>query len=620
MGQIMTDFQIQQFSTAINSYPDELYFPIMRNYLGPIQTPFSKTDLTRRLISFLAKPSVQDHLKDLLDDDDLKILLVLELFGPMDGAALARLFSTSATYPEQVRHLSLLIQRLWVLKTGKTLAPNPLLGPLYSPYLNLSCLFPGSCGKPSDSFTLSREVVKGYLSLAEGKRRAVDDATLKNAFPACPASLRPLFFNRLLSALNASGVFMDGVVDYPMAEKLLSLDRPSLLSYMFSRGSGLDCESYRHLIFLMEQSGSLSQEAFSLLVALLETSENISFPQNLKESLFDWGMLTEKEGILWVTSWDEEGKRGQLVLDSDRSASYSGTTEAEDILWRFATLTKLDVRTVYQITSESFCRGMDSGLGWDEVKNYLSANGAKETLLSELTLCEEQYHEVELFHGIVLKTDERITRLLEAIPQLKQAVLRKLGANVFLMDSFSYPQWSKALKDSLGFLPSLQGESFAAEIAATPKDLDCQSMDIPSPPHWQGQAGKTAVYDPDIKETIAKGALNESVRRGLFARYEDKLIVDKTQIRNVPMEDSQEAGGFDYQGKVSLLRHALSLKNTLINLQVGQDELLVKPQELTKTTDGEMLLKASILPLGESRLIPVGKIFLIRMGYTCLTL
>ena len=86
------------------------------------------------------------------------------------------------------------------------------------------------------------------------------------------------------------------------------------------------------------------------------------------------------------------------------------------------------------------------------------------------------------------------------------------------------------------------------------------------------------------------------------------------------MEDSQEAGGFDYQGKVSLLRHALSLKNTLINLQVGQDELLVKPQELTKTTDGEMLLKASILPLGESRLIPVGKIFLIRMGYTCLTL
>ena len=85
-------------------------------------------------------------------------------------------------------------------------------------------------------------------------------------------------------------------------------------------------------------------------------------------------------------------------------------------------------------------------------------------------------HEVELFHGIVLKTDERITRLLEAIPQLKQAVLRKLGANVFLMDSFSYPQWSKALKDSLGFLPSLQGESFAAEIAATPKDLDCQSM------------------------------------------------------------------------------------------------------------------------------------------------
>jgi hypothetical protein len=113
---------------------------------------------------------------------------------------------------------------------------------------------------------------------------------------------------------------------------------------------------------------------------------------------------------------------------------------------------------------------------------------------------------------------------------------------------------------------------------------------------------------------------NSVAREALEVRLRDKLLVDSSQIRSFVPDENPQAGGFDYQGKVALLRRSLTLKNALLLLQVGQEELLAQPLELTKATDGQMLLKATILPSGQVRIIPVGKIFLVRMGRTYIRL
>jgi hypothetical protein len=182
------------------------------------------------------------------------------------------------------------------------------------------------------------------------------------------------------------------------------------------------------------------------------------------------------------------------------------------------------------------------------------------------------------------------------------------------MDGASYPLWSKALKDGLGFLPALQGEPFTAEEAASPSSEQEPTEEGELPDIPRTLPPKTAVFDEALRTAIQKQGMDNAIRTALTLRFQDKLLVDVCQTRDNVVDDTPQAGGFDYQGKVALLRHALSLKNTLLFLQVDQEELLAQPMALSKSTDGQMLLKVNVLPAGQTRIIPVGKIFLVRMG------
>jgi len=611
MGQTMSDLAREQFASLFNAYPDDVYFPIVRNYLGNIRTPFSKRDLTRSLTEFLARPSVQQHLTDLLDDDDLKVLTAVKLFGPVGGKALACLFP-QISYPERIRRLSLLVARLWLVKQGDALSLNPLLEPLAKPYLNLSVLF-GPPEPGTEGFTATRDVLKGYLSLAYGRKRPVEDAVLKEAFPACPDTLRQTFFGHLSGTLAKAGLLVDGAINFAHVETLCSQDSRTMLASLLSVDSGVSLHAMRRLLEVLSTLGSLRADTFPLVTALLTATGSEPFPDRMEETLCAWGVIQESDGILHIATASET-KRSPLVIDSDRTIGYSGSTPVNDILWRFATLVKLDVRTVYQISQESFFRALDSGLRGDMVRSYLADNGAKPALLDELSLEEERYREAQLFHGIILKADERVSRLVEQIPALSQAILQRLSAGVFLMDGASYPLWSKALKDGLGFLPALQGEPFTAEEAASPSSEQEPTEEGELPDIPRTLPPKTAVFDEALRTAIQKQGMDNAIRTALTLRFQDKLLVDVCQTRDNVVDDTHQAGGFDYQGKVALLRHALSLKNTLLFLQVDQEELLAQPMALSKSTDGQMLLKVNVLPAGQTRIIPVGKIFLVRMG------
>ena len=618
----MNDAARERFASLLNAYPDDVYFPIIRTYLGQIQTPFSKRDLTQRLVVFFSKPSVQTHMTDLLDDEDLKILTAVKLFGPIDGSVLAGLFSTTATYPARVRHISLLIRRLWLVKEENNLSLNPLLEPLLEPLLSLSALFGKPSGKPSGNFTATIEVVKGYLSLAVGKRRTIDDETLQAAFPSCPVSIREQFFVRLSNALSKTGALVAGQIDYERSTHLFFLPWPVMIARFISADCGVPQASVLRLLSLLENLGSLRKDAFPLGCRLLHATGSETLPEDMLEILVQWGIVTEENGDLIVTPVPPENGVGpNLVIDSDRTASFSGSLPADDILWRFATLVKLDVRTVYQISQESFSRALDGGLSWEKVREYLRANGAKQTLVDELALEEERYREVELYHGIVIKADERIARLVEQITSLHDAILARLADGVYLMDSRTYPFWCKTLKESLGFLPSLQGEPYSSE--ETPEQRGEEPEQATSNPFGRLRRtlpSKKTKYDGTILSMVQDHGGNSVAREALEVRLRDKLLVDSSQIRSFVPDENPQAGGFDYQGKVALLRRSLTLKNALLLLQVGQEELLAQPLELTKATDGQMLLKATILPSGQVRIIPVGKIFLVRMGRTYIRL
>ncbi len=118
--------------------------------------------------------------------------------------------------------------------------------------------------------------------------------------------------------------------------------------------------------------------------------------------------------------------------------------------------------------------------------------------------------------------------------------------------------------------------------------------------------------DETIREAIMKKNYPKEAEEDLLERFEERLIISKTQLAPQILYTRIEAGGFDYQGKISLAKQASSKEGTVVQLFMGGEEVMALALELTYTPNKEALFKVAILPQMETRVIPLSKIFLLR--------
>jgi hypothetical protein len=91
------------------------------------------------------------------------------------------------------------------------------------------------------------------------------------------------------------------------------------------------------------------------------------------------------------------------------------------------------------------------------------------------------------------------------------------------------------------------------------------------------------------------------------------MILSSSQVVAQAINTTIEAGGFDYQGKVSLVRQAVGRKDVALQLQLTDQELVVQALEVAYTVEREALLKAAVMPTMEVKILPISKIFLIQL-------
>ncbi len=68
--------------------PETAFFEVVRHYLGPVQTPFHKPDLVKRMEAFFQRPDVLESVLSFIDLDDSRILSII---GFLDGVSRRRL-------------------------------------------------------------------------------------------------------------------------------------------------------------------------------------------------------------------------------------------------------------------------------------------------------------------------------------------------------------------------------------------------------------------------------------------------------------------------------------------------------------------------------------------------
>jgi len=623
----LTEDAKEAFKTLLNRYSEENYFYLVRNYLGLIKTPFHKPALTTKLCNFLSQPEIEEKVLSLIDEMDQVILSLVNIAGPLTGENIISLLSGRWSYGKLVRRVSNLQERMILINDGGFLIFNPL----FEQRVRLLCSLKPLLGEDPDALQgesyCSTEFVRAYLNVMDREQKLAYKDEYCSLFPSYRPEQLKLLFTLLGEVLSRQHIITGEkriAVDFDNAHQLLALNDRQLLCMLiaepFSEKERTKAGSFaNNLMAILEKVGSLDNPSLKLLLRVLALKTGLEYDLSLMDKLSTLGVLNLDE-IWHANQIEEETGRSTLVIDSDNTVSYSGSCKGPDILYRFSDLTVMDRQTSYQVTPQSFTRGLDSNLSWEEIHHYLEKNSyplMSESLLKMLDITHERYQQITMYDGIVLVTEDRLTRLLTQLKSIQDHIVAIVAPNTFLMKRSTEQAWRAILVQSGVLVPAKRtGERL--EIADTPdnplfeqlvQENKVASVPIGIP---SMQEIEPPLVDKTLRLTIETAKLSKAERADLEQRFKAKMILVEDQVVAQVVNGVIEAGGFDYQGKVGLCRNAVGKKNIALQLMLPDQELIVQALEVAYTAQKEALLKAAVMPDMEVKIIPVSKIFLVR--------
>lgn len=623
----MTEDAKEAFKTLLNRYSEENYFYLARNYLGLISTPFHKPALTIKLCNFFCQPEIQDKVLNLIDEMDLVILSLVNIAGPLTGENILSLLEGRWSYGNLVRRVSNLQERMILLNDGGSLIFNPLFEEELRTICSLKPLLGESAEPCRNGAYCSTEFVRAYLNIIERDGRLAFRDEYAPLFPAYGEEQLKQLFTLVGEALGRLCIITGEkrvTINHEKAHRLLTLNDRQLLCLFIAEGfpsqeRGKAAHFANTLIAFLQTLGSFDAQSLKLLVKTLTLKAGISNRSSFLDSMSIWGLIA-LDDIWYANHIEEDTGRSTLVIDSDNTVSYSGSCKEDDILYRFSDLAVLDRQTSYQVTPQSFTRGLDNNLEWEQVRDYLKLNSypmMSESILKLLKITSERYGQITIYDGIVLSTEERVTRLMENLESMQEHIVAVIANNIFLMKRSSEQVWRNILVSSGVLVPTrragerveLVGQQDNPLFEQLVRDSNLREVTITTPVILEQEKQKR---ESTIQSAIEKATLTKAQRSDIEQRYKARMILVEEQIVPQVVNGTIEAGGFDYQGKVGLCRNAVGKNNIALQLQLTDQELIVQALEVAYTPQKEALLKASVMPNREVKIIPVSKIFLVR--------
>ncbi|MBG0767085.1 hypothetical protein [Sphaerochaeta halotolerans] len=618
----------EAFKTLLSRYSEDTYFYLARNYLGKLQSPFHKPQLTTKLCQLFSQESMVQKTLSMLDSFDQVILSLLATFGSLTVEQITSLLKGTFSYGNLLRRVGNLQERMILLSDAGRLVFNPLLEDQLLQYCSLRPL----CGEEEhhcvEAPYCSTEFLRGFFSLVAKEGKCIYHEGISQHFPTYERDRLKEMYQALGEYLTEMGVLVRDArrctLDWQKAEALLSLSDYQLLCLLLSRNleGTAPLEFANALLSTLQTLGGCDTTALKLLIKGFCLRYQVAYTATLLNELSTWGVLTLDEN--WqVSAISGIQERTALLIDSDQTISYQGNCPAGDILYRFAYLEVLDHQRTYHITKESMLGAFDSSLDYPTIKEYLetnSARGMNMSLLKQFEMLSERYQNITIYDGMVLSCDQRTANLIHNLPSLSEHRLVTLSPTIFIMRRDSEDIWRQVLKH-------------AGQLVGATKSFDrIEILEKKELPILRDRIGKAktlsqftplachplkpvakASLDESLRQAIAKADLSKAEREDLEHRFQSRTILLPSQIVPQVLNPILEAGGFDYQGKVSLCKQAAGKKDILLELQLPDQELIVQALELAFTPQKEALLKAAVMPSMEVKILPVSKLFLIRL-------
>ena len=499
------------WSNALLTSGTEALLGAVRNYIGPVKTPYDKRDLVGLLEAFLRRAETRSSLFALLDSLDVRILGTSLLLGPVPEQALRDIFSGELPLFELGVKISNLLDRLLLFRYqvgGKRLiAVNPLLeDELRARALDPATFFgqygdSARDGAKASPDAVDAKAVVGFfsflfhspLSIRKGgglTKRATDRAA--SLFPELSAAGGDRL-GALAQALSAVGVLPvvqdeERCPDRLLFSRLLS-EWSEELPWYLAAGIAIEGSSEGEAARL----GEIGRRAGAASLSVVLASAFESLPEGLalpKPVLARWLRIVARRArfamdpAAALEPLEELGvlaAQGEGLVPRRRPAPAAGTgaslvvegahglhlmpeASLEDRLFVGCVSRPLSMGVVwsFEVERDTVRRAFSSGLSAAEIRSRfesLSGGALPQSFAFSLSEWEEEYRSLRLYRGFTLVADERLRSVIERSTALGKMTAERLAPGVYFLSAATGEEAIAALAAAgLEAPPSMRSE------------------------------------------------------------------------------------------------------------------------------------------------------------------
>lgn len=656
------------FRTAFLTLPDEAFFELVRNYLGPIKTPFNKHDLIGKMETFLRQPETQERIVQLIDQEDAEVLSAVWLLGEPAVEEIFDFFSGRHSYMDTHNRLLNLEDRLLVFRDEGTLRINPILRPvLEQEVLSSSLLFRSrtvqSEEQPARSAWISDTLLVSFLSFfldepeffrADGQLRKRVANQLSHLIPelvepALPESETPgTRAGALLRALAGLGLVdaAAGTIAPPEAWEPFSAATPLSRVALVVAGWAVAArdhsaaasartiadiaETVAAVVSKLPADYAVDPETVERLIASLLPGGTAPV-RRIREAIALFGlMLPLADGYLMAAPLPTEHESSvPLIVQPNFELTVPQELPFASglLIGRIARLTQHDRYPRFELTKDRLASALREGMELPKILERLREM-SRDTIPQNVTVTLQswtsEYESIRLFKGVVL-TIEESRRFIVKQAAVARAIQRELAPGVYLISEADIAGVQEALAETgVELVPELATPTTLGEPAlpALRERVDYSRLE-----------GFARLLQTDSERTLSQGdggelveslhnaleatAVTSEQRQELAARVDRKLILSPEQLRPEALKSEKtEARGLDYVGKVRIIEQAVRSGNSFLEVVERAEDgspvrHLLEPGELQKESD-ELYLLAYELPDRSEIRLRVRKLGLVR--------
>jgi hypothetical protein len=655
---------LAHWKSTLITLPDSVFFDLMRNYLGELKTPFNKHRLVQELSAFLSRRETVERIIALIDEEDARVLTAVHLMERPKPEDLLAFFEGDQSYLDLHRRLLNLEERLLVYRDRDSgvLAVNPILkDDVVARRVSESLVLPHrEVDEPEAPLPWLNDALAGAvlafllrnpdLLKTDGSLRKKAAAELSRRFPVLmdyEGSARR--FHLLLNALRALElVSTPGGACVPTLRRwreLAAMDvkERRLLLWGAAAAVGID-DAHRRASIVACLLGSLPTRraypdaALQKLAVLCDRHGALDVgggPAELVGALLSLDLLVrvDTENATRNPHTTEVPAQGAddepvVVVQPNFAITVKGWISLSDAvdLAHIADVVRHDLYPHFELTKESYMRGLSAGMTEERVRTILerlSGQRLPQNVAFSLTTWEREYRSIGFYEGTVMVVSEDRRHLVEHSEELQQLVRRVLAPGIYLLDPRDEPLWRGALQHA--------GVDPVPDVQRPNRDvppIEHQWEPIPAPEIAGGSVPGGPAVEPaasldghtvvaELQSHLAGLSLPRDQKEELAQRIEKRLILFPHQLGpGVTRQEKTEAKGLDFLGKVRLIEQALGSQSDLLEIieRTADGEprrILVRPMRLDRNGN-TLTLFAQTQPDGAEERVNVSKVVLLR--------